>query len=47
MVPALDHESLTRRFSDDEIKEAVLSCECNKSPRLDGFNFNFLNFVGV
>lgn len=33
--------SLVVFFSKKEIKEVVWDCDDNKSPKLDGFNFNF------
>lgn len=33
---------LVELFTEEEIKEAVWSCEGNKSPGPDGFNFNFI-----
>ncbi|RDX70989.1 hypothetical protein CR513_49709, partial [Mucuna pruriens] len=36
-----DNLMLIAPFSLEEIQEAVWSCEGNKSPRLDGFNFHF------
>jgi hypothetical protein len=38
----IDNEALIGAFSEEEIREAVWSCDGNKSPGPDGFNFNFL-----
>lgn len=38
----LDNEFLILPFLEDEVKEAIWSCESFKSPGPDGFNFNFL-----
>lgn len=37
----MDNTVLTTPFTIDEIREAIWSCDGNKSPGLDGFNFNF------
>ncbi|MCH80366.1 LINE-1 reverse transcriptase like, partial [Trifolium medium] len=37
-----DNYFLLQRFTKEEIKEVVWSCDGNKSPGPDGFNFNFL-----
>ncbi|GAU44256.1 hypothetical protein TSUD_400020 [Trifolium subterraneum] len=37
-----DNDALIGVFSEKEIREAVWSCDRNKSPGPDGFNFNFL-----
>jgi len=37
-----DSEFLTAPFEEKEVKEAIWSCDGNKSPGPDGFNFNFV-----
>ncbi|MCI08316.1 LINE-1 reverse transcriptase like, partial [Trifolium medium] len=37
-----DNVLLTDRFTEEEVREAIWSCDGNKSPGPDGFNFNFL-----
>jgi len=37
-----DNLCLLERFSEEEIRDAVWQCEGSKSPRPDGFNFNFI-----
>lgn len=37
-----DNEFLTAPFLEDEIKEAIWSCNSDKSPGPDGFSFNFI-----
>ncbi|XP_019429814.1 PREDICTED: uncharacterized protein LOC109337317, partial [Lupinus angustifolius] len=41
-ISAEDNQFLTSRFEEEEIKEAVWSCEGDKSPGPDGFNFTFI-----
>ncbi|XP_019418409.1 PREDICTED: uncharacterized protein LOC109329191 [Lupinus angustifolius] len=41
-ISAEDNHFLTSRFEEEEIKEAVWSCEGDKSPGPDGFNFTFI-----
>jgi len=40
-----DNQMLVGAFSEEEIKEAVWSCDSSKSPGLDGFNMGFINFI--
>lgn len=40
-ISDLDNENLTAPFTIDEVKEAVWSCDGEKSPWPDGFNFSF------
>jgi hypothetical protein len=37
-----DNAELIAPFSIEEVKEAVWSCDGNKSPGPDGFNLNFI-----
>jgi len=37
-----DNDSLVAEFSGKEVREAVWQCNGSKSPRPDGFNFNFI-----
>jgi len=37
-----DNLSLVAEFTEKEIRDAVWQCEGSKSPRPDGFNFNFI-----
>jgi len=37
-----DNLSMLKGFSEEQIRDAVWQCEGSKSPRPDGFNFNFL-----
>jgi len=39
-----DNVMLTRRFSEEEIKDAIWACEGSKSPGPDDYNFGFLKF---
>jgi len=39
-----DNDLLIGDFSEEEIREAVWSCDSSKSPGPDGFNFGFLKF---
>lgn len=41
MISAEDNAFLTAPFSLEEIKDAIWSCDSDKSSRPDGFNFNF------
>ncbi|CAJ2638134.1 unnamed protein product [Trifolium pratense] len=34
-------------FTGEEIEEMISSCDGTKSPRVDGFNFAFINFFGI
>ncbi|GKV16331.1 hypothetical protein SLEP1_g26989 [Rubroshorea leprosula] len=40
-----DNKMLVSTFTEEEIKEAVWSCDGNKSPGPDGFNFNLIKKV--
>jgi len=42
MLTQEENLSLMAVFIEEEIKEAVWQCEGSKSPRMDGFNFNFI-----
>ncbi|GKV32323.1 hypothetical protein SLEP1_g40939 [Rubroshorea leprosula] len=37
-----ENSLLLAPFSEEEIKQAVWSCDCSKAPGLDGFNFRFI-----
>ena len=41
-VSVQDHGMLIGTLCEDEVKDAVWSCNGNKSPSLDGLNFKFL-----
>ncbi|CAL0333597.1 unnamed protein product [Lupinus luteus] len=41
-ISAEDNQLLVARFEEKEIKDAVWSCEGDKSPGPDGFNFTFI-----
>ncbi|MCH91947.1 LINE-1 reverse transcriptase like, partial [Trifolium medium] len=41
-ISAADNAILTEPFTEEEVKEIIWSCDGNKSPGPDGFNFNFL-----
>ncbi|PNX59593.1 cysteine-rich receptor-like protein kinase, partial [Trifolium pratense] len=42
VLSADDNELLMQPFSEEEVRDVVWSCDGNKSPGPDGFNFNFL-----
>ena len=42
MITHTQREELTAPFTDLELKDAVWSCEGDKCPGPDGFNFNFI-----
>lgn len=44
-ISGLDNQFLISPFSEDEVKETVLSCEGSRSPGPDGLNFAFLKEV--
>lgn len=41
-ITEVDSAMLCARFESLEIKEAVWDCDGDKSPRPDGFNFQFI-----
>lgn len=41
-ITTADNLNLTKPFTEEEIKEAVWSCDGSKSPGPDGFNFKFI-----
>lgn len=40
-ISASDNLMLTMKFSEEEVREAIISCDSSKSPGPDGFNFGF------
>ncbi|KAK3189706.1 hypothetical protein Dsin_029267 [Dipteronia sinensis] len=41
-ISAADREALEGKFTKEEVREALSSCDGNKAPGPDGFNFNFI-----
>lgn len=42
MLSQEQNDALSAAFSFEEVEDAALSCDGNKSPGPDGFNFNFI-----
>ncbi|PNX82415.1 cysteine-rich receptor-like protein kinase, partial [Trifolium pratense] len=42
VLSADDNDLLLQPFSEEDVREVIWSCDGNKSPGPDGFNFNFL-----
>ncbi|XP_045831276.1 uncharacterized protein LOC123922622 [Trifolium pratense] len=42
VLSADDNDVLLQPFSEEDVREVIWSCDGNKSPGPDGFNFNFL-----
>ncbi|GAU48536.1 hypothetical protein TSUD_282880 [Trifolium subterraneum] len=42
VLSAKDNDFLLQPFSEEDVREVLWSCDGNKSPGPDGFNFNFL-----